>query len=328
MVGANRSLTAVRGLAVGHADDASAATGCTAVLGPFRAAVEVRGRATGSRELDVLSPLHVVSRVDAILLTGGSAFGLAAADGVSGWLEERGRGFRTRAARVPIVPAAVLYDLGVGRPDVRPGPSMGREAAAAAGPGPVEEGRRGAGAGATVGKLRGMEHCDPAGIGSWADSFRGAAVGALAVVNAFGDVLDAEGGILAGCRDDGGGHLDTARALREGRAPPGWDGSGAGESTTLGVVATDRPLCRVDLKLLAGQATNALARRISPFGTVFDGDIVFAVSPGAGALDGSGGSGDPDRLAPGEMAALGAAAGHVLERAVERAVRAAAEGGA
>lgn len=322
----DRALTSVGGVAVGHADDPAARTGCTVVLGPFRAAAEVRGQATGSREMDVVRGDHVVRRVDALLLTGGSAFGLGAADGVAGWLEERGRGFETPAARVPIVPAAVLYDLGVGDPDVRPGPAMGREAASAAGPGEVREGRVGAGIGATVGKLRGIEGADPGGVGTWAERHRGRAVGALAVVNAFGDVLDGAGRGVAGARDPGagGGHLDTARALREGPPPEGarW---GAGRNTTLVAVGTDRPLSRSGLRGLARQAMNGVVRRVRPSSTPFDGDVAFAFSTGGVRASGAGGS--PEEL-PGvdELVALGAVAQEVTERAVERAVRAAAAG--
>lgn len=316
----DRTLTEVSGLRVGHADDPEARTGCTVVLGPFRAAVEVRGLATGSRELDALSPLHVVPRCDAVLLTGGSAFGLSAADGVVAWLEERGRGFATSAATVPIVPAAVLYDLAVGDPSVRPGPAMGRAAAEAAGDGPVPEGRVGAGCGATVGKLRGGGTGDPSGVGSWADDEEGHAVAALAAVNAFGDVVDGEGRILAGARDDGGGLLDTSRTLRAGHLPPGFAppasdpgggaGGGAAENTTLAVVATDAPLDRGRLRVVARQAMNGLVRRVRPAATPFDGDMVFALSTGEGSGE----------LSPPEVLRVALRAEAALERAVERAV--------
>ncbi len=337
----NRTLTAVPGLSVGHATDEEAATGCTAILGPFTAAVEVSGLATGSRELDALSPLHLVPSCDALLLTGGSAFGLGAADGVAAWLEERGRGFLTRAARVPIVPAAVIYDLAVGRADVRPGPDMGRAAAAAATTGPVAEGRVGAGTGASVGKLDGAG--ERAGIGSWAEeAMEGSTVAALAVVNAFGDVLDTAGRVMAGARNRNGAFLDTARFLRErpeelaaaagGTVPPR-----PGENTTLGVVATDVALSKRELMVVARQASRGLARRISPSGTPFDGDIVFAVSTGA-FLDGEeerperpgGGRRRAETASPIELLSLGLRAQAALERAVERAVgaRDAGSGGA
>jgi L-aminopeptidase/D-esterase-like protein len=275
----NLTLTAVTGLRVGHASDREASTGCTVVLGPFVGAVEVHGFATGSRELDALSQLHLVPRCDALLLTGGSAFGLAAADGVMRWLEERGEGFQTRAATVPIVPAAVIYDLGVGRADVRPDASMGYAAADAASEDPVREGRRGVGTGASVGKLRGNEGAQTAGVGSWADGEE-ETVAALAVVNAFGDVLDERGEILAGARAEDGAFLDTALRLRLGEEGSGFRASGAAENTTLGIVATDMELTKRELKIVARQAAAALSRRISPAGTLFDGDIVFALSTG------------------------------------------------
>ncbi|MFQ5889108.1 MAG: P1 family peptidase [Gemmatimonadota bacterium] len=304
----NRTLTAIPGIAVGHAHDTAAATGCTAVLGPFVAAADVRGLATGTREMDALSPLHITTRCDAILLGGGSAFGLAAADGVSRWLEERGRGFPTRGGVVPIVPAAVIYDLGTGRADVRPDSGMGRAAAATASTDPVAEGRVGAGAGATVGKLHGGEASEPAGLGGWAERFAEGTVAALVVVNAFGDVLDAEGRIIAGTRGADGGFLDTARAIRS-SAPR--EGFGApGESTTLAVVATDAPLGKRELQIIARLAMNGIVRRISPSNTPFDGDVVFAVSP-----NGPPGA-EPE---PGEVMAIGLRAQAVLEHAIERA---------
>ena len=323
------TLTAVPGLEVGHADDPQARTGCTAILGPFRGAVEVRGQATGTRELDALSPLHVVPRCDALLLTGGSAFGLAAADGVVRWLEERGRGFATPAARVPVVPAAVLYDLSVGDASVRPDPAMGHRAAGAAGTGPVAEGAVGAGTGATVGKLRGGDSGEDGGLGSAADVDDGPAVGALAVVNAFGDVVDAGGRIVAGARDGEGAFLDTERAIREGEAPSGFGeppgsaggpgvgprrpgGAGpAGLNTTLAVVATDAPLDARALRRVARRAAHGLVRRVRPAATPFDGDVVFAVSTAESARE----------VAIDEVLRIGLRAQEALERAIERAVR-------
>ncbi|MFQ5678101.1 MAG: P1 family peptidase [Gemmatimonadota bacterium] len=307
----NRSLTAVPGIAVGHATEEADATGCTVILGPFVGAVELAGQATGSRELDVLSPHHLVPSCDAILLTGGSAFGLRAADGVVSWLEERGRGFLTREGRVPIVPAAVIYDLGVGRADARPDAGMGYAAAAAASTAAVREGRVGAGTGASVGKLMGRRGAERGGVGSWAcrRAESSHTVGALAVVNAFGDVLDKRGTIVAGCRADDGTYLDTAKALREGAVRP--LGYGGAENTTLGVVATDAPLRRTELQVVARHAAGALVRRISPAGTAFDGDLVFALSTGRGEAFEAG---------PGDLLTLGLRARATLERAIERAV--------
>ena len=262
MRGTIATLTAVAGIEVGHATSPDGATGCTVVLGPFRAAVEVRGLATGTRELGVLALEHLVPRVDAILFTGGSAFGLAAADGVMGWLAERGKGHQTAVTPVPIVPAAVIYDLRSGR--MRPDAAMGREACQAAGTGPVPRGRVGAGAGATVGKLAGIEHASPGGLGSAARREGEWTVGAMVVVNAVGDVIDPSGRVVAGTR--GGERPRTGTP-------------GSGENTTLAVVATDAPLDRTDLGRLARMANTALARRIVPVHTPFDGDVIFAVSP-------------------------------------------------
>ena len=318
----NHTLTAVPGLAVGHAQDMDAATGCTAIIGPFTASVEVFGLATGSRELDALSPLHLVPSCDAILLTGGSAFGLSAADGVMAWLEEQGRGYQTRAARVPIVPAAVIYDLAVGRSDVRPGPEMGRSAAELATTEPVPEGRRGVGTGATVGKLMGPERALPAGIGTWAETTDGTTVGALVVVNAFGDVLDGRGAVLAGCRDETGKFIDTARVLRAGGVDRPAAAGGA-ENTTLAVVATDTVLSKRQLRIVAKQASAAFARRIVPSGTPFDGDVVFAVSTGdqdRTGPEGAGSSGEPESAEALTLLSLALRAQHALETAIERAV--------
>lgn len=325
MVGDRRSLTAVPGISVGHAGDGAAATGCTAVLGPFRAAVEVRGLATGSRGLDVLSRPHLVSRADGLLLTGGSAFGLAAADGVIRWLEERERGFRTRAATIPIVPAAVIYDLGVGSATVRPDADMGYRAASAASRAPVSEGRVGAGTGATVGNFLGPEGAEPGGVGSWSRELGAHRIGALAVVNAFGDVRDDEGRILAGCRGPDGSFADTAGRLRNGEVPPGFT---PGENTTLGVVATDRTVGRAGLEVVARQAADALARHISPAGTLLDGDMVFALSTGAVGGSDEGFGSVPGGPGPEELLGLGAAAEEVLARAMMRAVEVPAVGGA
>ncbi|MBI4410015.1 MAG: P1 family peptidase [Gemmatimonadetes bacterium] len=305
-------LTAVPGIRIGHATDADARTGCTVLLGPFRGACEVRGLATGTRELEVLSPLHLATQVDALLLTGGSAFGLAAAHGVVQWLEERGAGFDTGVARVPIVPAAVIFDLGVGRVDRRPDAAMGRAACDAAGTGDVAEGAVGAGTGATVGKLRGMAGAMPGGIGSWSIHGPEYVVGALAVVNALGDVLDAHGHILAGARDETGRLLDSAALLRAGAVSGELEQLAVrpGANTTLAVVATDAPLTRTALQALARAAGVALARRISPVHTPYDGDIVFALSTAPEGRE----------LSPPFLLALGALATHALEGAIERAV--------
>ncbi len=230
-------------MAVGHASDHEAETGCTVVLGPFRAAVDVRGLASGTRQLDSLSPSHVIPEVDALLLTGGSAYGLAAADGVASWLEERGRGFATSAAKVAIVPTAVIFDLGRGRADRRPDAEMGHAACEAASDAPVKEGRVGVGSGASVGKLLGPGGAMPSGVASWGGRCGSYTVGALAVVNAFGDVVNGRGEIIAGARGQGGAFIDTASYLRE-NDPPAEFGRQAGTNTSLAIVATDCPLSR------------------------------------------------------------------------------------
>ena len=303
----NTTLTSVPGIQVGHAESADRATGCTVVLGPFRAAAEVRGLATGSREMGPLDPDHLVPRVDGILLTGGSAFGLAAADGVMEWLAERGRGYDTGVARVPIVPAAVIFDLAPERP--RPGSPMGRLACDHATAEPLAEGRVGAGTGATVGKFLGRQNGMPGGVGSWALDIGEYRVGGLAVVNALGDVLDAEGSIVAGARADGG-FVDSARAVRSALGRGEMGGAKAGTNTTLAVVATDAPLSRVDLARLARTAGNALARRIAPVHTPFDGDVIFAASTAEEIRD----------VTSAEVLSLGAAAQAALEEAITRAV--------
>lgn len=297
-------------LLIGHASDPVALTGCTVLLGPFRAACEMRGHAMGTRQFDALSPFHVVDRVDALLLTGGSAFGLNAAEGVIRWLEERGRGFDTRSARVPIVPGAVIYDLGVGRADVRPDAAMGRAACDAAIADNRAEGRVGAGTGATVGKLLGPEYAMPGGLGRFRLQIGKTNVLAIAVVNAVGDVRDAAGRIIAGARMPDGTFADAARVVREATEPVAFAPPAPGTSTTLAVVATDAPLDRVGLHALARMAGSALARRITPVFTPFDGDIVIAISTAPTA----------HAATPAELLRMGAAAAWALEHAIERAV--------
>lgn len=301
-------LTDVPGLRVGHAHDEAARTGCTVVLGPFRGACDIRGLATGTREIETLSALHLVERVDALLLTGGSAFGLAAADGVMAWLEaDGGYGFDTGVARVPLVPAAVIFDLAVGAPDRRPDAAMGRAACEAAGA-EVGEGPVGAGAGATVGKALGPGGSMPGGVGTASRREGGFTVGALAVVNAMGDVLDGQGRIVAGTRSPEGGFADSARLARQGGGgplPP------PGTNTTLCVVATDAPLDRPALRALARAGSTGQARRLSPAHTPFDGDVTFAVSTAA----------REEPMAPVARLSLSAMAADAVAEAIERAVR-------
>lgn len=277
-----RRLTAVPGLAVGHWSDPTAGTGCTVVLGPpdgMRAAGYVRGRATGTREFDVLSPRHLVPRVHALLLTGGSAYGLGAADGVMRWLRERDRGFRIPGIGVvPIVPAAVVFDLGpIGAADRWPGPVEGYAACEAAGP-EVGEGSVGAGTGATIGKALGIERAMKGGVGTWAVARGALVVSALAVVNAYGDVVDGTGRVLAGARE-GTGLADARARLTAGEAPASRFGN-----TTLTVVATNAGLDRHTLAEVARAAADALSWRVRPAGTAVDGDVVFALGAGEAAV--------------------------------------------
>ena len=311
------NITDVAGIMVGHAQDMEALTGCTVILCPQGAigGVDVRGSAPGTRETDLLSPVHLVDRIHAVLLAGGSAFGLDAAAGVMRWLEENGHGFDAGVARVPIVPAAVLFDLAIGDPRVRPGAEMGYQACQNARPGPcpIEEGNVGAGTGATVGKLLGPAYATKSGIGSASVRIGSQiTVGAIVAVNAFGDVLDPDtGGILAGTRrPDGGGWLNTEQALMGEWGEPllGFT------NTTVAVVATDASLAKARATKVAQMAHDGLARCLSPVHTMFDGDTVFALSYGDGSK-----RADPT--------AIGTAAAWVLARAVRRAVLAAEPAG-
>jgi L-aminopeptidase/D-esterase-like protein len=276
------SLTDVPGLLVGQATDEPGGTGCTVVLAPphgMPCTALVRGRATGSRELDACRPDSLAGRVDALLLTGGSAYGLAAADGVVRWLAERGRGFPVGPLTVPIVPAAVVFDLGpCGRPDARPDAAMGMAACGAAGA-DVAEGSVGAGTGATVGKALGPAAATKGGVGSWAVRAGEVVVGALVVVNAFGDVVDESGAIVAGARQADGAFVNAAAYLAAGGTPFG-SPAHATHQTTLAVVATNVALDRLALGGVARAAADGMARRIVPVGTAFDGDVVFACSCG------------------------------------------------
>jgi L-aminopeptidase/D-esterase-like protein len=262
-------ITAVDGLRVGHWTDERARTGCTVVLCPAGTvgSGEVRGGAPGTRETDLLRPGMLVHEVHAVLLTGGSAFGLAAADGVVRWLEERGVGFDTGVARVPIVPAAVVFDLGVGDPGVRPGPDAGYAACQAAGP-DAAEGRIGAGTGATVAKLHGPQRAVSGGVGTAAVAEDGVTVGALAVVNAYGEVVDDGGSVLAGA-------LPGEDPADDELLPP-WPHT----STTIAVVGTDARLSRERAHLLAIAAHDGVARAVRPAHTMWDGDTVFTLATG------------------------------------------------
>ena len=308
---ADGGLTAIDGLRVGHHTLAERPTGCTVVLAEAgaTAAVDVRGSSPGTRETALLDPTNTVQQVHAIVLAGGSAFGLAAADGVMRYLEERGVGYETRAARVPIVPAAILYDLGVGGDAaIRPTADCGYRAARGASDGPVAEGSVGAGAGATVGKLAGPGRSMKGGIGTALVELPGGVrVAALMAVNAVGDIVDPDtGAIVAGAlTPDGLGFADARNLLRGGGAS-----AGRGEHTTIGVVATNAALDKAQLGVLARMAHDGLARAVRPAHTPVDGDAIFALSTGSA-------------VNPTSLLQIGALAADVTAEAIVRAVRAA-----
>jgi L-aminopeptidase/D-esterase-like protein len=305
-----KGLTDIPGIRVGHVSDFEALTGCTAVLCEAGAAggAYVSGSATGTEELPVLDAGHVTDRVHAVVLAGGSTFGLEAASGVRRYLEHKGIGFETGAARVPIVPCAILYDLGIGKPNVRPTREMGEAAAAAATADAVKEGAVGAGTGATVGKFYGMRQAMKGGIGSATVELEGdysaVKVAALAAVNAFGDVVDPRtGDIVAGARvaPDSREFADTVRTMKRGTR-----GGFRRQNTTLVVVATNARLTKVEARKLAQLANLGVARAIRPVNTMFDGDVVFALSLGSEQAD---------------VNALGVAAAEAVEQSILRAVR-------
>ena len=288
------AITDVPGITVGHAGDFKALTGCTVILCEKGAvgAVDIRGAATGTREIDALSPHHLVDRIHAVLLTGGSAFGLDAAGGVMTYLEERGKGFDAGKTTVPIVPAAVIYDLGIGDFRVRPDIAMGYQACLNASKS-VLEGSVGVGTGATVGKLFGMDRAMKGGVGtSSLRGPRGLVVGALVVVNAFGDVIHPDSHrILAGARTSKRGFqfADSTGWIKRGVMRTRFGVSDVTRSsrfnTTLGVIATNATLSKKDAHHVARIAHAGLSKVISPFHTTFDGDLLFVLSLGRKKAD-------------------------------------------
>ncbi|MBA2426255.1 MAG: P1 family peptidase [Actinobacteria bacterium] len=256
------------GFKVGHWTDRDGATGCTVVLPPQGnvASCDIRGSSPGSRELAALHPDRRLTEIHAVLLTGGSAYGLAAADGVMAWLEKRGVGYATPVALVPIVPAAVIFDLGSGRAGARPGPPEGRAACEAATEGPVATGRVGAGTGATVGKYGGFEHAAPGGLGMATARSGGLEVAALAVVNAVGDVVAPDGTVLAGASAPGD--------LRMRPEPP----EKPSFNTVLVVVALRGNLDKRDVRWVAARGTDGITTAIRPAHTRYDGDVVIAIA--------------------------------------------------
>jgi L-aminopeptidase/D-esterase-like protein len=306
---ASGSLTDVTGLKVGHFTDPRRPTGCTVVLCESGAVcgVDVRGGAPGTRETDLLKSENTVQQVHAVLLTGGSAFGLDAATGVMQWLEVRSVGLKVGPALVPIVPAAVLFDLWVGDHRIRPDASAGHSACEAATDGPVQEGNVGAGTGAAVGKLFGIGRAMKGGIGTASARVGGVTVAALVAVNAVGDVIGEDGQVLAGARTADGQRLArTTAALMQGEGPQRLL---PGASTTIGLVATDATLTKAQANKLASLAHHGLSRAVDPI-TTHDGDTLFALATGhAGPVD--------------ELSGLGAVAAELVAQAIRRAVRAA-----
>ncbi|MCU4117925.1 P1 family peptidase [Variovorax sp. N23] len=308
------AITDVAGIEVGHFSDTRRPTGCTVILTREGAVggVDVRGAAPGTRETDLLAPGNLVQQVHGIMLAGGSAWGLAATEGAMRWLEERGVGMDVRFGTLPIMPAAVLFDLPMGDARIRPDAAAGYAACEAASTQWPAEGNVGAGSGALVGKLFGVDRAMKGGIGNASITVGGVTVGALIACNALGDVIDPDTAqVVAGARTaDGRSLLDTRRALMRGELPQPLL---AGTNTTIGVVATDAVLTKVQANRLAMVAHDGLARSINPVHTMSDGDTLFALATGRVPLEGA---------APG-MTVLSAMAAEVVARATLRAVLAA-----
>lgn len=304
----NTTLTSVAGIKVGHHTLPNAPTGCTVILAEAgaTAGVDVRGMAPASAETDLLDPVNLVQQVHAIALSGRSAWGLEARGGVMRYLEEKQIGFAFGKARVPIVPAASLFDLGVGDPMIRPTADCGYQAAKNASDAPVAEGSVGAGAGATIGKAAGLSRALKSGVGSAAITLpNGLTVAALVVVNAFGDVIDpANGQVVAGVRAvDGRGFADARKLLRAGAVTFGATGN-----TTLGVIATNATLTKTEAKRVSEMAHDGYARAISPIHTPVDGDLIFTLATNA-------------RPASGNAGVIGALAAEVMADAILSAAR-------
>jgi L-aminopeptidase/D-esterase-like protein len=302
-------LTDVDGLRVGHSTDPVGLTGCTVILcdAAMTGGVDARGSATGTREIELLRPTHLIQHVHAVLLSGGSAFGLDSATGVMRYLEEHGRGYDVGIARVPIVPTAILMDLALGSPDARPDAEMGYRACVEATKDKFFRGNAGAGTGATVGKVYGMCHAMKAGLGTASIALHGGIkVGAIVAVNAFGDVRDpATGKIIAGARDpEGKGFADTEKVMREDLSRTVC----AFHNTVIGLVATNARLNKEETNKLAQMASSGIARTISPAHTMFDGDVIFALS-----------NSETNLSAP--VSAVGAAAAQAMCFAILDAVR-------
>jgi L-aminopeptidase/D-esterase-like protein len=306
-------LTAVDGLKVGQVTLSERPTGCTVILAEAGAVagVDVRGGAPGTRETDLLDPVNMVQKVHAIVLAGGSAYGLAAAQGTMQYLEEHGIGFDVGVGVVPIVPAAILFDLTVGgKPGIRPTADCGYQAAARATTGPVAEGSVGAGAGATVGKMGGPTHAMRGGVGTASITMpNGIVVAALVAVNAVGDVIDpATGRVVAGVRTDDGRFADARTLLRGGAFAPARPPAAGVQNTTIGVVATNAKLDKAQATKVAQMAHDGYARAISPVHTPNDGDTVFSLATGTSDV-------------PVDVGIIGALAAEAMADAIVRAVR-------
>src|SRR5215471_4476566 len=302
-----KGLTDIPGIRVGHVSDFDALTGCTAILCESGAVggVDIRGSASGTQEIDVLNPFHVTDKVHGIVLAGGSAFGLEAAAGVRRYLAARNVGFAFGGQHIPIVPAAILFDLGIGKPGVHPNLAMGEAAAAAATADAVAEGCVGAGTGATIGKLFGMSRAMKSGIGTFTVTLPGGVlVSALVALNALGDIRDpADGKLIAGARKSAASRelVDSEAEMKRGAVAGGRSGN-----TTLGVVATNARLTKVQTNKMAQFASLGVARTIYPVNTMSDGDTVFALSCGELQAD---------------INVLGVAAAEALAKSILRAVR-------
>jgi L-aminopeptidase/D-esterase-like protein len=318
------AITDVRGIEVGHAQDEEALTGCTVILCRKGAVggVDVRGGAPGTRETDLLNPINLVEKVHAVVLAGGSAFGLDAAGGVMRYLEEKKIGFNTGAAKVPIVPSAILYDLNIGRADVRPDSAMGYRAATSASSDVPSEGNVGVGMGASVGKMFGTALAMKAGVGTASmDIGSEVIVGALVAVNAFGDVIDPQKKeIIAGLRSGkvgplrvgGKEHFADSLAMLKSRIGRAVFDFATRANTVIGVVATNAQLTKVQATKVAQMAQNGIARTIRPAHTMLDGDVIFALSTGTKKAD---------------VSIIGAFAAEVMAEAVVRAVKTAESAG-
>lgn len=318
------AITDVRGIQVGHAQNAEALTGCTVILCQKGAVagVDVRGGAPGTRETDLMDPVNMVERVHAVVLAGGSAFGLDAASGVMRYLEEHKIGFNTGVAKVPIVPSAILYDLSVGQANVRPDSAMGYAAAAAASSDTPAEGNVGVGTGASVGKMFGPGLSMKSGVGTVSMNIGGGViVGALMAVNAWGDVVDPKTSqIIAGLRSGKVGPLHVGRrvgfadtvSMMKTPTGRGLLGFASRSNTVIGVVATNARLTKAQATKVAQMAHDGIARAVRPAHTMMDGDVMFALSTGTRKAD---------------VSLIGTFAAEVVTEAILRAVRMAAPAG-